>query len=92
MFDAVTHANALQGVHHALLALGRGHVAVGKGQLNVLIDRQIADQVEALEDESDLAIADARALAHVQVRDLMAVQNILAIGRRVEQADDGKQG
>ena len=36
--------------------------AVGERQLDVLEHGQIADQVEALEDEADLAVADARAL------------------------------
>ena len=40
-----------------LPALGRLHAAVGERQLDVLEHRQVADQVEALEDEADLAVA-----------------------------------
>ena len=43
---------------HALLALGGAHAAVGERQLDVLEHREVADQVEALEDEPDLAVAD----------------------------------
>ena len=46
--------------HHAHLALRCGHhSAVRKRQFDVLIHGQIADQIEALEDEADLAVADA---------------------------------
>ena len=52
---------------HALLALGRAHAAVGQRQLHVLEHVEIADQVEALEDEADLAVADARPLRRRQL-------------------------
>ena len=59
---AVRHADALERRIDALLALRGLHAAVGERQLDVLIHGEIADQVEALEDEADLAVADARAL------------------------------
>src|SRR4030095_13820840 len=40
----------------------------------------------ALEDETDLAVADARALGERQRLRRLAVQRVLALGRRVEQA------
>ena len=43
--------------------------AVGQRQLNILVDRQVADQVEALKDKPDLLVADARTLGEVQVLD-----------------------
>jgi hypothetical protein len=36
--------------------------AIGQRQLDVLEHGQVADQVEGLEDEADLAVADAGAL------------------------------
>ena len=58
----------LERVDHALLALLRAHaVAVRQRQLDVLEDREVADQVERLEDEADLPVADARALRRVEV-------------------------
>ena len=50
--------------------------AVGERQLDVFIDGQIADQIEALEDEADLLIADARALGKVKVLGRLAVERI----------------
>jgi len=47
---------------HALAPFGGFHAAVGERQLDVLEHRQIANQVEALKDEPDLAVAYARAL------------------------------
>ena len=47
-----------------LLALGLPHAAIGERQLDVLVDGEVADQVEALEDETDLAVSHARAVGH----------------------------
>ena len=77
--------------HHALLALGGLHAAVGQRQLDVLVDVQVADQVEALEDEPDLAVAHAGALGQRQVGHRLAVQRVLALGRRVQQPEDRQQ-
>ena len=63
-----------------LLALRCGHVAVGERQFDVLIHGQIADQVEGLEDEADLTVADAGALRELHVLDLLAIQDIVAVG------------
>src|SRR6185369_7277093 len=62
VLHAVAHAHALECVGDALLALGRRHAAIGERQLDVLVDREIADEVERLEDEADLAIPNAGAL------------------------------
>ena len=35
---------------------GRSHATVGQRELDVLVHRQVADQVEALKDEPDLSI------------------------------------
>src|ERR1043166_3940772 len=51
VLGAVRHADLLERRHHALLALGRLHAAVGERQLHVLVDVEVANQVEALEDE-----------------------------------------
>ena len=88
---AVRHADLLERRHHALLALGRLHAAIGERQLDVLVDGQVADQVEALEDEPDLAVADARPLGERQVGDRLAVEHVVAVGRRVEQAENRQQ-
>jgi hypothetical protein len=42
-------------------------------ELDVFVHGEVADQVERLEDESDLAIADAGALADRKVRHGLAV-------------------
>src|SRR5579864_197374 len=85
MTNAVRHANALEGFHHALLAIGRGHpLPVSQGQLDVLIDGEIANQVKTLEDEANLLIANARARAEIQALDRLAIKLILPACRRVE--------
>ncbi len=91
MLGAMGHADALERLGHACLALARAHPAIGQRQLDVLVDGQVADEVEALEDETDLAIADPRALGEREVRDLAALERIAAVRRRVEQPENREQ-
>jgi len=46
VFRAVAHANLFQGLGRALPPLRGGQSPVGQGQLDVLVDGQVADQVE----------------------------------------------
>ena len=50
-----------------------------------------AQQVEALEDEADLGVADDGALVAAELRDVGAVEDVRAGGRAVEAADDVHQ-
>ena len=91
VFRAMRHADAFERFGDALPPLVRAHPAIGQRQLHVLEHREIADQVEALEDEPDFAIADARALRGRQLRDRPAVQPVRTRRRRVEQAENRQQ-
>src|SRR3984885_12395967 len=89
---AVSQPIALQRLLHTAFAVrGRHARTVGQRQLHILGHREIADQVEALEDEADLLIADARALGEAQVLYRLAVQLVAPVGRRIEQSDDREQ-
>jgi len=87
----MAHAHALERFLHALAALRGRHAAVGQRQLDVLEDGEVADQVEALEDEPDVAVADAGALAEIKILNVLARNGVGAPRRRVEQAEDGQQ-
>ena len=79
MFRAMRHADALERFVHECFALARAHAAIGQRQFDVLVNGQVADEVEALENETDLAIADARALRKGEVRDLASFERIAAV-------------
>src|SRR5687768_11462871 len=85
------HADALERPFRALLALGRLHAAIGERQLDVLEDRQVANQVEALKNETDFAISDARAFARRQISDRPVVQQVGAVRWRVEKTENRKK-
>src|SRR5207302_11016818 len=91
MFCAMRHAHALQGFGHKRFAIAGARAPVGQRQFDVFENRQIADQIKALKDETDLAIPNARALCEGEIRDLMAFQRITAIRRSIEQAANRKQ-
>ena len=84
--------HALQDVVHALLAFGGTKPQIGQRQLHVLEDVQLVYQVEALEDEAYLALADAGAVLLVQVGHLLPQQTVAARGGVVQQAEDVQQG
>src|SRR5687767_3512343 len=85
------HADALECRRHTLPPLGRPHAAIRERQFDVLVDCQVANQVEALEDEADLTVADPGALRQRQRRDGITLQQIRAFARRVEQPEDRQQ-
>jgi hypothetical protein len=76
VFSAVRHTHPFERLGDPLPTLGRPHAAVGERQFDVLEDREIADQIEALEDETDLPISDARALRGTEFGHGPAVQLI----------------
>src|SRR5262245_26724104 len=91
MLRAMRHADAFERRLHALAAFSAAHAAVGERQLHVLEDAQVANQVEALEDEANLPISDAGALGGAEVRHLPGIQRVGALRWRVEQPEDREQ-
>ena len=91
MFGAMSHADAFKRIHHSLLALGRLDSAIGQRQLDVLENIEVTNQIKTLKDESDLAVANARAFGERQVRNRFARQRVGSVGGRIEQAEDGQQ-
>src|SRR5205823_9942459 len=87
MLRAMAHADTLERSNHMFLTLTRRHAAIGERELDVLVHREIADEVKALEDEADLAIADARTLREREVRDLRVLKGVAAAARSIEQAE-----
>lgn len=70
----------------ALGAIEPPHVEVG--QLDLLQRARARQQVEVLEDEAELAVADVREFRTRTARDLDAVQQVAAARGRVEAAED----
>ena len=92
----VGHAGAQ--VHHLQGALGHpqplllGHPGVDEGQLDVVQGGGPGQQVEGLEDEADLAVADRGQLVVVHLRDHLAPQHVGAAAGRVQAAHDVHEG
>src|SRR2546430_8351886 len=61
MLRPMGHAHPLQRGRHARLSFPRIYPAIRERQVNVFIDGEVADQIEALKDETHFAVADARA-------------------------------
>src|SRR4029079_998955 len=88
---AMRHPDALERCRDTLAPLGAAHAAIGERQFDIFEDAQVANQVEALEDEPDLAIAHARAFRRRELRHLAAIQGVGPLRRRIQQAEDREQ-
>src|ERR1700730_8201845 len=78
MFCPMRHAHALQSFGHKRFPVTRAHAAIGEWQFDILKNAEIADQIETLKNETDLAIADAGTLSEREIRDLITLQRIAA--------------
>jgi hypothetical protein len=69
-------------------SLRRGDAGVDQRQLDVLEHVGARDEVEGLEDEADLLVADVGQRVVVETRDVDAVDQVAARSRHVEAADE----
>ena len=81
VMDPVGQADVAQGLQRHLPPFLGGHAGVDQGQLDVAQRVGARQQVEGLEDEADLLVADLRQLVVVHLAHLDAVQLVLAAGR-----------
>ena len=91
MVHAGGEAHALEGGQGQAAALGPGAAAVDEGQLHVVEDAQVVDQVEGLEDEPDLLVAQAGEVLVLVGLDRRAVELDRALARRVEETEHVEQ-
>src|ERR1700682_4951152 len=66
-------------------------ISIGKGQLYVAPRREFRQQVELLEDEADLAVADVRELGLIEPADILARKPVTAGRGSVKAAQDVNQ-
>ena len=91
MRHAVAELDALERAASSRLAVRRADPGVYQRQLDVVQRRRARQQVERLEDEADFLVADARQLVVVHLADLLAVQEVGPLRRRVEAPDQVHQ-
>ena len=84
----VGQTHRLQGLCRDLPAFRHRDSLVDQRQLDVVKDVGAGDQVEGLEHETDLLVADLGQLILLHRADVLALEEIAAGGRRVETADD----
>ncbi len=83
--EPMCHADAFERLHHGLAAcVAREALAIGQRQLDVLIDIEIADEIERLEDEADFTVSNRGSLIGADGRDRPAAQVVLPCRRCVE--------
>ena len=91
MQRAVGEPDRRDRLERARPALGAAHARVDQRQLDVPQHRRAGDQVEALEDQADLPVPDVRQLIVVEIADVDPVEQVPAVRRRVEAADQVHQ-
>jgi hypothetical protein len=87
-------ADGLQQGHRLGVSLGRpvAPAVVKERQLDILERGRPGEQAEVLEDEADLLVAQLRPAVAVEARDVLAVEEVVAGGRVVEQTEDVHEG
>src|SRR5216683_3323605 len=86
---AVGKTDRVQGFERAGTAVWRPRV--DQWHLDVVQRGRTRDEVEALEDKTDLAVADGRKLVVVEPGDVGPVEEVASAGRHVQAADDVHQ-
>src|ERR1700749_4974070 len=92
MLHARSEPHALQRLGDALGPFRRGHAPIMQRRLDVVVDIQVGNQVERLEDKTDLPLADVRALIVAEDAYLVAVPPKAAVVEFLQQAADIQQG
>ena len=82
---------AVQRVAHDRRALAALHVAIGERDIQVLIDRQVIDQVIALEHEADVLLVQLHPVLGFHAVHRVAGEFELAGPRAVEHAENAQQ-
>src|SRR4030042_968948 len=85
-------AEAVEHVADAGLPLGGLDLLVEQGRLEVLVDRELVDEVVALEDETDVVLVDSGELPLGQPVDVPAAEPVSAFRWRIEHAEDVEGG
>ena len=92
VFGTVADVHPLQNILYHAFALTCLHAEVRKGKFHILVDVQFVYQVEALEHESQLALAHTGTFLFLQVRYFLTEQLVTALRRIVQQPEDVQQG
>ena len=80
MIHPMRHADFFQSLLRVLFSLRPAQPAIGQGEFNVFINGEVADEIKALEDEADVAVANARPLGEIEVRHRVAVEGVASVG------------
>ena len=88
VLHARSQADARQRFVDALLALGAVEAAIAQRNVDVVGDVQIGNQIEALEDETDLLVAQLRTRVVVHAFHVDAIEEEFAAGEFLEQSGD----
>ncbi len=84
----MAHVHLLEHGFDALLALGGRHLVVAQWQLDVLEHRELVDEIEALEYEAEVRLAQLRALAPRATRHFLSEQLVAAVAGRIDEPQD----
>ena len=89
---AVRHMHAFEGSSYPYLAFGWTHTGIHERERDVVEDAQLIDQVEALEDKADVALAQLGSAALVVAGDFLALESVRASIGGIDQAQDVEKG
>src|SRR5258708_16658 len=92
MLGAVRDTEYVEYLRHALAARLSRDIRIFQRQFNILIDRQLFDQVETLEDEADSATPQFSQFHFIPPCGILYVEPVLTAIGHIEHAENRQQG
>src|SRR5690242_18702040 len=92
MLGAMRNSDLVEHALDAALPLRRWDVVIEQSEFDILADRELVDQIEALEDEADVVLARLGKRDFGEARDLLAVEHVGPAGGAIEHSHDIQQG
>ena len=89
---AVSKVNGLESLLRHFMSLRRTDATVNQRQLNIVKRSRAGEQIERLKNKPDFLIANASQFVVVHLGDVLAVEPVFTLCRRIETANQVHQG
>src|SRR5215212_291290 len=89
---ALSQVYGLERLLRHFMSLRRADASVNQRQLNVVKRSRARKQIESLKNKADFLVANACKFVVVHFRDVLAIEPVLTLTRRIETADQVHQG
>jgi hypothetical protein len=91
VFRAMGHPDPFERFVGAGFTFCGPHPTIREREFDIFVDREVTDEIEALEYKADLLVTDPGAFAELEAGDRFVIEQVLAFRRGIQETKDGKQ-